>query len=308
MLDQTHVGASVRAEINYKDKLGHTEQFHATASSTVLNVNDAHTGSVSLSGAFKLGEVITADTSQIADKDGLGSFSYEWQSSSDEVSWSAISGATSSNFTISEAQAYHSIRVKVQYQDRGGTTEYDTSQASGIINPGNFSATGQPVISAIDNIVAEGSTLSSNISSISDRDGMGSLNYQWQQSVSGNWVDISSANQATFTPTNNEVGLALRLKVSFTDNRENNETVYSAQTAVVQNVNDTPVGSVSINGNQIEGSVLTLSDNITDADGLGAFSYQWQTNNIMANIVGTDGSDVLFGDAEAINGGLGNSD
>ena len=299
MLDQSHVGASIRTEINYKDKLGHTEQFHTTASSTVQNLNDAHTGSVSLSGTFKLGEVITADTSQIADKDGIGSFSYEWQSSSDEVSWSAISGATSSSLTISEAQAYHSIRVKVQYQDGNGTTEYDTSQASGIINPGNFSATGQPVISALDNIIIEGSTLSSNISSISDRDGMGSLNYQWQQSVSGNWVDISSANQAIFIPTDNEVGNALHLKVSFTDNRENNETVYSTQTAVVQNVNDTPLGSVSIKGNQIEGSVLTLSDNITDADGLGTFSYQWQTSSNLSSwsdITGSTTSSLTLDD------------
>ena len=54
------------------------------------------------------------------------------------------------------------------------------------------------------------------------------------------------------------------------------ESVASAATAAVTNVNDAPTGTVTISGTAPEDQVLTASNTLADADGLGAISYQWQ--------------------------------
>ena len=48
------------------------------ATSTVLNVNDAPTGSVTISGTAAEGETLIVVTTALSDADGLGSFSYQW--------------------------------------------------------------------------------------------------------------------------------------------------------------------------------------------------------------------------------------
>ena len=59
------------------------------------------------------------------------------------------------------------------------------------------------------------------------------------------------------------------------------ETVFSAATAPVENVNDAPAGSLTINDTTpTEGQTLTATNLITDADGtVGAvFTFQWQSS------------------------------
>ena len=59
-------------------------------------------------------------------------------------------------------------------------------------------------------------------------------------------------------------------------------------TTSVVNVNDAPVGTVSISGTVTQGQTLTASNNITDADGMGTVSYQWFANGV--EISGATGS------------------
>jgi VCBS repeat-containing protein len=44
-------------------------------------------------------------------------------------------------------------------------------------------------------------------------------------------------------------------------------------------VNDLPVGEITILGIVAQGQTLTVSTNLTDADGIGTISYQWQADN-----------------------------
>lgn len=53
-------------------------------------------------------------------------------------------------------------------------------------------------------------------------------------------------------------------------------------------VNNTPTGSVTINGTATQGQLLTASNTLADADGLGTISYQWKANG--SNITGATGS------------------
>ena len=53
----------------------------------------------------------TADTSSIADADGLGAFSYQWVRSTDGgTTWSNIAGATASTYTLGDADVSALIR------------------------------------------------------------------------------------------------------------------------------------------------------------------------------------------------------
>ena len=78
-------------------------------------------------------DLLTADTSGIADADSLGSFSYQWQRSSDGgASWSNV-GSDAATYTLGDADVGNVIRVTVSYTDGHGTAESLTSAQSAVI-------------------------------------------------------------------------------------------------------------------------------------------------------------------------------
>src|SRR5207237_9770784 len=70
-----------------------------------------------------------------------------------------------------------------------------------------------------------------------------------------------------------------------------------ASTAAVTNVNDPPTGTVTISGTAQENQVLTASNTLADADGLGTISYQWQRDGV--NVLGATGTTYTLGNAKA---------
>ena len=85
----------------------------------------------------------------------------------------------------------------------------------------------------------QGQTLTAS-NTLADADGLGTISYQWQRGG----VDIAGATGATYTTTQADVGSALRVIASYTDGQGTAESVASADTAAVTNVNDAPTGSV----------------------------------------------------------------
>lgn len=47
---------------------------------------------------------------------------------------------------------------------------------------------------------------------------------------------------------------------------------------LVDSVNNSPTGTVTISGDAVEGETLTASNTIADADGVGVISYQWKAD------------------------------
>ncbi len=68
------------------------------------------------------------------------------------------------------------------------------------------------------------------------------------------------------------------------------------------NVNDPPTGTVTITGTVQEDQTLTANTTgLGDADGLGAFTYQWQYStdgNVWTNITGATNTTFVPGDAQ----------
>ena len=94
--------------------------------------NDTGDATYSISGDTYAGSTLTAAVST-DDPDGNGTVtSYTWQSSSGGSSWSPISGATSSTYTVTSAEEGKSIRVLVEYTDGSSTSESVTASSVSI--------------------------------------------------------------------------------------------------------------------------------------------------------------------------------
>jgi len=275
---EAQVGARLRVVVRYTDTAGTAEVVTGTPSNAVANVNDAPTGLLVIAGDAKQGVVLRAENN-IADADGMGPLSYRWQSSADAgQSWVDIAGATGANFTPTQAEVGKLVRVRVDYVDGHGTAEAFTSQPTTTVANTNDAPTGSV---QINGTVRQGEALQANTSQLADADGLGALTLRWQTSANGQqWTDVGSGG--SYTPGETQVGLQLRLQVSYTDGFGTLETLNSTP-VVVANLNDSPVGSVTLSGLVEQGQTLSLTANLQDADGLGSFSYEWQRSSDGSN-------------------------
>ncbi|MDF9898596.1 UNVERIFIED_ORG: Ca2+-binding RTX toxin-like protein [Pseudomonas reinekei] len=132
-LAQAQVGNQVRVVVSYVDDFGVAESVASDATAPVVNVNDAPTGALLISDTTPTqGQVLTAQTAGIADPDGLGTFSYQWQQGTG-TTFTNIAGATNATFTPGAAQINQQLRVIARYTDGFGTLESVTSAATALV-------------------------------------------------------------------------------------------------------------------------------------------------------------------------------
>ena len=199
----------------------------------------------------------------------------------------------------------HAVVLRVN----DGTVDVDQSFT---INVANVNDAGTVTI---DNTTpAQGDTLTANVI---DPDGVsGAISYQWFY----DGVAIGGANGKTYTTTQADVGTIITVTAVYTDDLGTVESLTSAGTAQVMNVNETPV-AVNDNLNATEDqsitftSVTDLFSNDTDIDGdaLALSGFTQPTNGTLAdngdgtftytpvaNFYGTDGFTYTISDG---NGG-----
>ena len=264
---------------------------------SVANVNDAPTGAVTVIGTATLNQILTV-ANTLADADGLGAIGYQWQSSTDGSTWTAIGGATADSFMLSEAQVGQQVRVNASYTDGHGTAESVASAATvAIVNP-NYAPTGAVSVSGI---TTQNETLTA-ANTLADTDGLGAIGYQWQSSTDGTtWTAIDGATADTFTLSEAQVGQQVRVNASYTDGHGTPESKTSAATPAIANVNDAPTGTVSVSGTATQKETLTAANTLADIDGLGAIGYQWQSSTdgtTWSAIGGATASSFTLGEAQ----------
>ena len=167
-------------------------------------------------------------TAAIADIDGLGAFSYQWLRGG-----VAIAAATASTYTLDDADVGASISVRVNYIDGQGTAESLTSAALGPIANVNDAPSGLPTISGTP---TEDQTLTALTAAIADIDGLGAFSFQWLRGG----VAITGATASTYTLGDADVGAPISVRVNYIDAQGAAESVTSAATGPVANVNDAP--------------------------------------------------------------------
>ena len=94
--------------------------------------NSPATGAPTISGFPQVGQILTAATSGISDTDGLTNVSYGYQwIRVDGANETDIASATSSTYTLANADNGKTIKVKVTFQDDASNNETLTSAATG---------------------------------------------------------------------------------------------------------------------------------------------------------------------------------
>ena len=188
--------------------------------------NSAPTGLPGISGTPKVDETLTADTSEIDDADGLTSVSYEYQWIAGD---SDIAGATGSTYTLTYGEQGKTIQVRVTFTDDADNTETLTSAATvAVAAAPNREATGKP---GVDGTPRVEETLTADTSGITDEDGLDGVSYEYQWTAGG--TDIAGATGSSFTLTSSEEGETVQVRVTFTDDRGNSESLTSEATAAV---------------------------------------------------------------------------
>ena len=173
------------------------------------------------------------------------------------------------NFSVNNVEYAQFLRSRPEQAN------FQTLEVSGSPIPSNSTPTGSVTIAGTareDEVFTASNTLS-------DADGLGAISYQWKRDD----VAISGATNSTYTLVQADVGAAITVTASYTDQGGTDESVTSTATTVVVNVNDLPTGSVTIAGTPREDEVLTASNTLADADGLGAISYQWKRDTVAIN-------------------------
>ena len=284
------MGKAIKVRVSFTDDAGNDEQLTSAVTGAVAAApsppNTPATGLPTITGAAQVGETLTADTTGISDDDGLDSatFSYQWLADDAE-----INGATASSYTLVAADAGKAIKVRVSFTDDAGNDEQLTSAVTGAVAaappPPNTPATGAPTITGDAQV---GETLTASTTGISDDDGLGNaiFSYQWLAAD----AEINSATASSYTLVAADMGKAIKVRVSFTDDAGNDEQLTSAVTGAVAAAPSPPntpaTGLPTITGAAQVGETLTAdTTGISDDDGLDSatFSYQWLADDAEIN-------------------------
>ncbi|MDZ5460819.1 M10 family metallopeptidase C-terminal domain-containing protein [Azohydromonas lata] len=262
-LKQADVGHVLTLRASYTDNYGGHETLTSAATASVANVNDVPWGGITLSvDSFIQGHTVTA-THDLHDDDGMGPVSWQWMRGS-----LPIAGATGQRYTLTQDDVGKSVAARATWVDGGGKTETFTDQLSPAVQNVNDAPTGGVTVSGS---ATQGQTLTA-ANTLADADGLGAIKYQWLR----DGVDIAGAAAGTYKLAQADVGHAISVRAAYLDKFGTAEAVASAATAAVANANDAPAGGVTVGGLAKQGSVLSaVTAKLADADGLGAFSYQW---------------------------------
>ena len=180
--------------------------------------------------------------------------------------------STNGTNSSSESQKVSESTTASSSETSSETTSTETSSN----DSSETSDSGQTSSNAF--LAIEDEPLIIDVSGISDSDGVGKIYVQWQKEKSdGRWIDIFGATQQSCTPRQVHVGQILRVQITFLDKQGNLETLFSAPSSPVQNVNDKPKGGPVLVGSAKEdASLIVDTSSVSDEDGIGEMQVIWQ--------------------------------
>ena len=164
---------------------------------TINAVNDAPTGIVSISGTTTEGEILTADTSNLADVDGLGALSYQWLRDGAD-----ISGATSATYTLTQTDVGAAISLRVGYTDGGGTAESVSSSSTQSILAAAPAAVPFDIVLVSESGGVASFEIYADASVDPQNDGFGSFEFKMSHDPTDMLIDVN-----TVTPPQGFIGV-----------------------------------------------------------------------------------------------------
>ena len=243
--------------------------------------NSPATGAPTITGTVQMGETLTANTSGIADADGLSNVQYEYQWLADDAE---IAGATNSTYTLADTDEGIAIKVEVTFTDDAGNGETLTSAATDAV------AAAEPTEppdkpTGLEATVSHGQV----VLAWNDPDDESITGYVILRRVRVNdqggdfSVLVANTGNAATTYTDTEVAAetryTYRIKAINEHGVSERSRWYHIDTPAPEPAANSPAtGSPAITGTVQVGETLTVdASGIADEDGLenAAFSYQW---------------------------------
>ena len=241
---EVHVDQYLRVVISYVDGQGKLETLVSPPSTAVKNVNDKPTGSPRLSGEAREKSTLVVDASLISDEDGIGSYGIIWQQSKTQNNWRLYPSTEGGVLQLTQKDVGYAFRAVVSYIDSRGTREVLVTAPSEVVINVDDPVDGEAVIVGEP---LEGTTLSSDTSSIADLDGIASTNLTWESSSDGrNWETIPVVNPKSLPLIQGLVGKQIRIRVSVVDTFGVETILFSKSSLAVRNVNNKPAGKIIV--------------------------------------------------------------
>lgn len=193
-----------------------------------------------------------------------------WVISNNNIALFSVQPSVDSNGTLRftpGANANGVATVSVTLKDSGGTAnggvDTSTTQTFTItVTPVNDAPTGEVTLGGSS---TEGQTLTVDLSKLADVDGIvgGTFSFQWQQLDGGIWKDIAGANAATMSLGSDQVGKQVRVKVSYVDNGDTLETVFSTASGTVAGVIPTATAIERASDQIVESTATSIVYTVT---------------------------------------------
>ncbi|WP_394176456.1 chondroitinase-B domain-containing protein [Thalassotalea litorea] len=252
--------------------------------SVVSDSNGNSLGTVALSGDALVGSTLSA---AVTDGNGVdeGNISYTWMAG-DMV----ISGAASSSYLLTNAEAGEKISVSVAYTDNDGYDESFRSTESAAVE---VPATNMPGTVTITGTLESGQVITANLM---DDNGVdpSNISYSWMADGS----ESIGSDESTFQLTDDQVGKTITVTVDYVDNDGFEESVTSAPTAAIAEKPDVippQAGTIVLSGDALVGQ--TLNADVSDVNGIdGDITYVWMADDMV--IAGAASEDYMLTAAE----------
>ena len=241
---QEHVGKTLRVVLTYLDGQGNLETLTSAPTTPVVNVNDKPTGVVRLTGESAEDSALILDISDVYDEDGMGPFNFTWQRTSPNTGWENYTEDDTEVLNLRQEHVSYTYRVRVEYIDGFDNREVIYSNESEAVRNIDDPVLGDVVIMGEEK---EGAILEARTDSLSDDDGIASIDVAWERSRDGrNWVSLTGENTKKLNLDQTVVGSQVRVKATLVDRFGIETVLHSQPTRIIENVNNVPVGNVLI--------------------------------------------------------------
>ena len=288
----TDIGFTLRSSVTVSNTNGSTTSVSTSTGVTAPIYNIA---APVVRGLLVVGQVLEASDGVWSSPYSIN-LSYTWRRDSGSGA-SAISGAISPTYTLTESDIGSSISVVVTATTLLGSLAVLSGQRGAVTIVGNT------VLPVITGSLRVGGTLA-----VSTGTWIGtpsSNTYQWQSSANGSdWDSISGATSATYVIQAAQAGLYMRAQV-FGNKTSNASVVYkitasTVRTEMVPALNIQNTAAPVVSGAWTEGTTITTTTGSWSATG--TYAYQWQSssdNSTWADISGATSSSYALTSSEA---------
>jgi hypothetical protein len=244
----------------------------------------ANTAPPTVSGTGVVGNALSAGPGGWSDS--AATFSYQWQRCDASGACTAIAGAASPTYTLTSADRDALVRVRVTATAPTGSAA-KASAAVGPVLPLPPASLTPPTVAGDATV---GSTLTATLGTWDDQSA--TVTFVWRRcDPTGACTTIDGADGLTYSPTSDDVGFALRVRVTAANAGGSSVARSTLTAAVVRPVPVPPssTGAPFVTGDAVLGSELTANPG-TWSDPAATFAYAWQRCDATGACTAIDGA------------------